>query len=476
MKMLLEGKWTDASDGGVMTSVAPATGEVIDTVPRATKEDAERCLQAARRGAVAWADVPLRVRADILWRCVDAVVEHKEELCKLLCVETGKLYGQCVYELDSAIKLFRDYIEYAKHMTGKSYQDMDAPGRMGSFAFTIREPLGVVVCIAPFNYPVETLTFKLAPALLMGNAAIVKPPAEAPLTVLRYGEILLNAGLPGDVCQIITGKGSELGDWIIDTDQINAVSFTGSTEVGVHIAKTSAPYLHRLVLELGGNDAVLVFEDADVDYLIGESLVRLWNAGQTCCGTKRYLIHNSIRQQFVNKMAAILRQVKVGDPLDPAMEMGSVVSERAAIHAEQQICDAVAQGATLVCGGERNGAFLMPAILDNVTAEMDVARDEECFSPVFTVIGFETEEEAIAIANASSYGLNAGVVTRDMNRAMRVATKLQAGTVVTNSISQWRTNEAPFGGYKMSGWGKECLECSLEEMSQLKTIAIKGVH
>jgi len=476
MKMNLEGKRTDAADGGTIPSVNPATGEVIDSFPRATEEDVRRCLEAARRGAEKWGALSMRGRAEILSRCVDAAEEHAQELSALMCRETGKLYGQCVYEVDCAVRLFRDYIEYAKHMTGKSYQDMDAPDRLGSFAFTVREPLGVVVCIAPFNYPLETLTFKLAPALLMGNAVVVKPPSVAALTVLRYGELLLDAGLPGEVCQVITGEGSKLGDWLVDNDKVNAVSFTGSTSVGVHIAKLSAPYLHRLVLELGGNDAVVVFEDADVNYVIGESLVRLWNAGQTCCGTKRYLVHNAIRAEFVEKLAGIMRQVKVGDPSDPKMEMGSLVSEEAAVRAEEQIRRAVEQGARLVCGGERSGAFLTPAVLDEVRAEMDVAKDEECFAPVFSVIGFDTEEEAVAIANASSYGLNAGVVTRDMNRAMRVAMKLQAGTVVTNSVSQWRTNEAPFGGVKMSGWGKECLEYSLEEMSQLKTVAIKGVH
>ena len=476
MKMFLNGEWTDASDGSVRNCIAPATGAIIDSVPCATRDDAERCLAAAKAGAAAWAERPLRSRADILWRCADAIAGNKENLCRLLCLETGKLYGQCMYELDSVIRLFRDYIEYAKHMTGKSYQDTDAPNRLGSFAFTVREPLGVAVCIVPFNYPLEMLTFKMVPALLMGNGVIVKPPADASLVVLRYGELLVKAGLPADALQIITGKGSDLGDWLIDTDKINAVSFTGSTEVGIHIAKISAPYLHHLVLELGGNDAVIVFEDADIDYLIGESLVRLWNAGQTCCGTKRYLVHNAVREQFVSKLSAILKNVKVGDPFDPATEMGSLISEQAAIHAEHQIRQAVEQGATLVCGGKRDGAFLTPALLDNVTANMDVATDEEFFSPVYSVIGFETEEEAVGIANASRYGLNAGVVTGDMNRALRVATKLQAGTVVTNSVSQWRTNEAPFGGYKMSGRGKECLEYSLKEMSQMKTIVIKGVH
>ena len=476
MKMLLEGKWTDAADGAVISSVAPATGQEIDTVPRATREDAQRCLQAARRGAPAWATLSMRQRGDILWAAADAVAAHREELTALLCRESGRLYMQCMYEVDSTVRLLRDYVEYAKHMTGKSYQDMDAPGGLGSFAFTVHEPLGVVVCIAPFNYPIETLTFKLAPALLMGNAVIVKPATDTPLTVLRYAELLLAAGVPGDVCQVITGRGSQLGDWLVDTDLVDAVSFTGSTEVGTHIAQVSAPYLHRLVLELGGNDAVVVFEDADIDYVIGESLIRLWNAGQTCCGTKRYLVHNSVRREFVEKLAAILTQVKVGDPFDPDMGMGSLISESAAIHARGQIDAAVAQGARLVCGGERSGAFLTPAILDDVTAEMDVARDEECFAPVFAVIGFDTEEEALTIANSSRYGLNAGGVTRDMNRAVRVAKRLQAGTVVTNSVSQWRTNEAPFGGYKMSGWGKECLECSLAEMSQSKTVVIKGVR
>lgn len=476
MEMFLAGNWTTASDGGIITSTNPATGAVIDTVPRATRADAQACVEYAHSAGKTWGALPMRERGRILHKCVENVTKERDELARRMCEETGKLYGQCCYEVDSVIRLFQDYIEYAKHMSGKSYQDMDGAGLSGSFAFTVREPLGVVVCIAPFNYPLETLTFKLAPALLMGNSVIVKPPTDACLTLLYFAKVLLNAGLPSEALQVITGSGAELGDWLVETPLVDAVSFTGSTRVGTEIATKSAPYLHRLVLELGGNDAVIVFDDADIPYAISESLIRLWNAGQTCCGTKRYLVHNKIRAQFVKALADIMKKVKVGDPFDPEAEMGSLISERAAIAAEKQIKTAVAQGAALVCGGTRQGAFLWPTILDDVTEQMDVAKDEECFSPVFTVIGFDTEEEAVRIANASCYGLNGGVITADMNRAMRVAMKLQAGTVVTNSVSQWRSNEAPFGGYKMSGIGKECLESSLEEMSQSKTIVIKGVH
>ncbi len=476
MKMIIGGVKTDAADGSVIDAISPVTGEVLDQFPAATKEDVERCLVIARRGFGRWRNVPLVARAAVLETAVEAIARNSEDLARLMCLEMGRPIMEARYEMTSVVRLMKDFIEFGKHMSGKSYQDPNAAGLAGSLAFTVREPLGVVACIAPFNYPVETLTFKLAPALLMGNAIVVKAPSDVALSVIRFVEVLLDAGVPGDVLQVLTGSGAKIGDMLVDTPLVNAVSFTGSTEVGRHIAEKSAKYMHRLVLELGGNDAVIIFEDADVGYAVNESMIRLWNAGQTCCATKRYLVHNSIREAFVRQLAAALAGVKTGDPFAPDTRMGSMISERAAICAEKQIEAAIAQGATLVCGGTRNGAFLAPTLLDSVTSAMDLAKDEECFAPVFTVIGFDTEEEAIAIANGSVYGLNAGVISRDMNRSMRVAMRLEAGTVVANSVSQWRSNYAPFGGYKLSGVGKECLETSLDEMSQYKTIVIKGIH
>lgn len=476
MKMIIGGAKTDASDGKVLNAVNPITGEVLDTVPAATKEDVLRCLGLARQGFAEWRNVPLVNRAAILEAAAREVEKNSDELAKQMCLEMGRPIMEARYEMSSTVRLMRDFVEYGKHMSGKSYQDPTAAGLGGNIAFTVREPLGVVVCISPFNYPIETLTFKIIPALLMGNAVVVKPPGDVPLAVIRFIEILLNAGVAANALHVVTGEGATVGDWLVDTPLVNAVNFTGGTQTGCLIAKKSAAYLHRLVLELGGNDAVIVFEDADVAYAVNESMIRLWNAGQTCCATKRYLVHNSIRAEFVKKLSAALATVKMGDPFDPETRMGSMISEKAAIYARKQLDDAVAQGARLVCGGVRSGAFLSPAILDDVTADMAVAKDEECFAPIFAIIGFDSEDEALAIANASSFGLNAGVITRDANRSMRVALKLEAGTVVTNSVSQWRSNEAPFGGYKMSGLGRENLEGSLEEMSQSKTIVIKGVH
>lgn len=475
IKMQINGCAVESTDGSTKESINPATGAVLGTYPCATKMDIERTLDAAQKGKKVWSAMSFNQRAEILLKAADILEAHSEELAILQSQEVGKPIKQSRVEVANTIALFRSSVAAGKYRFGRVFPNNAAAGELGDLALTVRDPLGVICCIAPFNLPIYTLSFKVAPSLTMGNAVIIKAASDAALLTLRYAELLEEAGFPAGVVQAISGPGGAVTDWLIDTDKINAISFTGSTRVGSLLMAKSAPYFHRLLLELGGNDAVIICEDADMDRAITESMGRIANAGQICCVTKRFLVHNSIRATYVEKLVEALKKVKMGDPLDPAMDMGPCVSESAAKEVEKQIALTVKQGARLVYGGTRKGAFIEPTLLDDVKKDMDAAKDMEIFGPVFSVIGFESEKEAVEIANQSSYGLNAGVISGDLARGIRLASKLEAGTVVANGASRWRRDTAPFGGYKKSGLGREGIEDILDEVSQRKTLVIKGV-
>lgn len=475
MKMIINGQKVDASDGKTIASINPATGEVIDTFPSATKEDFDRVLAAAQEGKKVWAATPMEKRAEILYRFVDLFGQHVEELARLQCAEMGKTITECRSEIQGSTSIFRNYVEVGKHMDGEVYHDLQAPGRLGDIAFSVREPLGVVVCICPFNYPIDIISHKISAALVMGNAVIIKPPSDVALTLIRFTELMHEAGIPGNVVQVITGPGATVGDYLVDSPLVNAVSFTGSTAVGISLVERGAKYLHRNTMELGGNDPCVIFEDADMETVMREIMCRVANAGQTCCASKRYIVQNTIKDKFTECLIAKLKTVKQGDPQLDETDIGPLVNEKAAVTVEGQVRHTVEQGAKLLLGGTRNGAFFAPTVLGGVTREMDIAKDMEVFGPVFPIIGFDTEEEAVSIANQTSFGLNGAVMSADMKRSVRVASKIEAGTVVTNGASLWRRDIAPFGGYKMSGLGREGGRTALEEMSQMKTLVIKGI-
>lgn len=476
MKMNIGGQKVDSPDSKTIEVINPATQELIDTVPSATKEDMEKCLGIAQEGKRIWASTPLYERARILNKYADAVEEHKEELAKLQCREMGKIIGECEFEIGAAAKIFRGFIERANHLYGETLPDNQG-GIEGDIIFTRREPLGVIACVVPFNYPVELYAHKVAPALITGNAVIVKPASDNPLVVIRLVELLIECGVPGSVAQVITGRGSVVGEYLIPSFKIDAVSLTGSTEVGIDVMMKSAQALHRVFLELGGNDALIVFEDADLELAVDEAFAgRIQNAGQTCCACKRFVVHGSIKDKFTNMLVEKLSRLVKGDPMDRNTQIGCLINEKAAKEVEEQVNFTVKQGAKCIYGGKRyNYAFYEPAVLSGVTADMDIAKDMEVFGPVFPIIGFELAEEALAIANNTKYGLAGGVITRDINRALKTASKMNCGTVVINGSGCYRHMDHAFGGYKMSGLGREGISTTLEEMTQVKSYVLKGI-
>jgi succinate-semialdehyde dehydrogenase/glutarate-semialdehyde dehydrogenase len=402
---------------------------------------------------------------------------HVEELAVLLSTEMGKIIREARGEVDCAVQILRAYVEKAKHLYGETMTTDTQPGCDKDIIFTRREPLGVVACISPFNYPAELCMHKIASGLSAGNCVIVKPATDNPLNLLRIVELMLGAGIPGEALQIITGQGSSIGNILAESEHIDAISFTGSTEVGRKIAASAAGTLKHVFLELGGNDPFIVFDDADMETAINECASgRIQNAGQTCCAPKRFFIQNTIRETFIAKLIERLGNVKTGNPLDENTGMGALINPGAALEIKRQVELTISQGAQCIPGGKLTGpTYFEPTVLINVTPEMDIARDMEVFGPVFPILGFDTEEEAVSMANNTIFGLNAGVFTGDMKRAIRVASLLECGSVVINGSGCYRNIDQPHGGRKMTGLGREGISCTLEEMTQPKAYILKGI-
>lgn len=473
MKMLIDSQWVEASDGKWQEVRNPGTGKVIDQVPAATLQDAEMALQAAQRGKEAMARLPAHERSAILMRVAEAMEAHKPELSALLAQENGKPIRQTREEIGAAMRIFRGFAEEAKRIFGQVVPMDAVPGQERHFAMTIRQPLGVVAAIVPFNYPVELYAHKGAAALAAGNAVIMKPPSNCPLALLRLAALMEEAGLPRAAHQVITGSGSLIGEFLARSPGIQMVTVTGSTEVGIKISQLAAQHLKKVHLELGGNDATIICADADLE-TAAEAVVlgRLARGnGQICCAVKRVFVDAQVYDRFADILARKARALKVGDQLEEDTDVGPLITEQAARQVEALINDAVAAGATLRAGGPRRDAFIEPTVLTNIPTHVELFR-EETFGPVAPLVPFQSLDEAIRMANDTPYGLQAAVFTQNISRALDIAHRLQVGGVIINWSSAVRVESLPFGGVKMSGHGREGLHDTLNEMTEQKTILV----
>ena len=474
-QMIIGGLHVDAGNGATIAVTNPATGAIVDTIPAATEADVERAVKAARVAQKQWAKLPLHASGTILIRFVDLALAHKEELARLLSQETGKPIVEGRNEIDNIPTLFRGFVERAKHFYGELIPEGTEPGMERTLQIVTREPAGVVACVIPFNFPCDLFDQKVAPALIMGNAAIVKPSTDNPLTLIRLCELLIEAGGTPGAISILTGRGSSVGAWLCANPGVDFISLTGSTEVGITTAEAAAKLLTPTALELGGNDAFIVLEDGDVALAVEETMFgRFYNTGQVCCASKRFIVHNSRKAEYAEKLVKRLAKLVQGDPLDEATTIGCLISEKAAIGVEEQVALTVQQGGKIILGGKRRGAFYDPTVIVDVPKTSDVAKDLEIFGPVVPIIGFDTIDEAIEIANSSIFGLSGAVFSADISKALKVARALECGGAVINGCSFFRSCEMPFGGYKMSGIGNEGIMCSLEEVTRIKTIVLKN--
>ena len=476
MKMLIGGKKVDSSDNKTIQVVNPATGALVDTIPAATEQDVLACIENAQNGKQVWRWTPLHERTKLLRAYADAICANRKELSELLCIESGKPIVQCEGEVDATAGLLRSYIAKVSHLYSDVFPQTEA-GQDANLVYTKPEPLGVVVTIIPFNYPLGLYMHKAAPALAMGNAVIVKPASITPLACMRAVELAVEAGIPADVIQSVSGSGSLVGRWLVQSPKINAVSFTGGTDVGLDILKNSAQHIHRVAVELGGNDPLIICEDADLDLAVEESIIgRLTHNGQICTGSKRFFVHRAVKEQFTDKLIARLKNIKMGDPMDRNIDIGCLAGKANAQEVEKQVQLTVQQGAKCVFGGKYlHDAFIEPAVLTGVRRDMDIALNMEVFGPVFPIIEFEDINDAIAMANASHYGLQGGVITENVSLGLYVAERLECGCAVVNGTGHYRHTDQAFGGYKMSGMGREGCSETLHEMSQTKTFALKNI-
>ncbi|MDR2156814.1 MAG: aldehyde dehydrogenase family protein [Clostridiales Family XIII bacterium] len=454
--------------------INPETGGVMETLVLKSKREMADMVESAAAAQKIWGATPIYERVATLNRFAGLIDANNGRIAKLIATESGKPIAQASVETEDGANILRGNAERAKHLYGDVYP-ATGPGLENDVVFTRREPLGVVACIAPFNFPMEITFHKISPALAMGNTVLLKAPSAAPLAILGLADLAAEAGLPEDVLQIFVCDRRTVDESIVANPKVNAISMTGSTASGVHLMEKGASTLKRMFLELGGNDPFLIFDDANTDRAADEMITRMHNNGQICCAPKRFFVHRPIYDAVLEKVIGKCKMLPRGSALEEASEITTLVTEDAAKKVERQIAHCLEQGATLKYGGVRDGARIEPTVLGDVTSAMDVAKDMEIFGPVIPMIAFDTEEEAIEMANASVYGLSAAILTEDLARSFRVAARLEAGAVVQNGSCVYRHLDQPFGGVKMSGIGREGVGVSPEEYSRVKTHVIKEV-
>jgi betaine-aldehyde dehydrogenase len=473
--LLIDGKRAPALSGRTTTLINPATSEALAVVAEAGPEDVDAAVKSAdrvfREGK--WRKLNSRERTRLLLRLAALLREQTEELARLESQNVGKPISDARDEVGTAANCF-EYYAGAINKIGGNTIPVAAPG----VSLTFREPIGVCGLILPWNYPMVILAWKVAPALAMGNTVVVKPAEATPLTALRIGELALEAGIPPGVFNVVPGEGVPAGEALARHPLVRKISFTGSTEIGRHVMRLAADDVKRVTLELGGKSANIVFADANLERAIPSAASSLLgNAGQDCCARSRLLVERSIYDQFLPRLIELFQNVKVGDPLDEKTEMGPLISLSHRERVQNYIDIGQQEGASLLCGGKKPetgplaaGAYLPPTLFGSVRPQMKIAQ-EEIFGPVLAVIPFETEAEAVAIANNSLYGLSGSIWTRDIERALRVARAVETGVLSINSGSSVHL-EAPFGGVKHSGLGRELGLAALDHYCELKSVFI----
>jgi len=471
-RLLIGGQWVDGSKK--FDTVNPATGEVLTEVAEASREDVDRAVQAARRAfddrGGAWRKMSASERGKLIWRLADLVDTNIEELAELETLDNGKPIFESRYvDMPMVIDVLRYYAGWATKIHGETVNTFET-----AFTYTLREPVGVVGLIIPWNFPLLLASWKLGPALACGCTIVLKPAEQTPLTTLRFGELAVEAGLPAGVLNIVTG-GPETGKAIVSHAGIDKIAFTGSTAVGKEIMRGAADTLKRLTLELGGKSPNIVFADSDIDNAVKGAINGIfYGKGEVCNAGSRLFVENKVRDEFLEKLVGRAKKMQPADPLDPKTRLGAIVSQEQMQTVLSYVEAGKKEGAKLIAGGNRvsvdggKGFFLEPTIFGEVTNDMKIAQ-EEIFGPVLATLSFEDVDQVIDLANRNQYGLAAAVWTRDIKKAHNVSRQLRAGTVWINTYGLMDA-ALPFGGYKSSGFGRELGKHAIEHYTEVKTV------
>lgn len=468
-KVLVGGEWIGDERPGIEV-INPYDDSVVGIVPEASADDVERAIESARKGFAEMARLPAYRRAEILARASEFILRDREEIAEIIAREAGKSWKYALSEAERSAETFRFASFEARNDHGELVPMDASPVSAGRFGYYVRTPIGVIGAITPFNFPLNLVAHKVAPAIAAGNALVLKPATKTPLSSIKLAAILAEAGLPAGALNIVIGSGKTVGNRLVEDERLAMVTFTGSPPVGVEIKAKSG--LKRVTLELGSNSPTIIEEDGDVDAAVSRCVVGSFaNSGQVCISVQRIYVHQRRYQEFLEKFVAATRQLKVGDPMDRACDIGPMISRVELERAVSWLEEAKGLGATIEAGGRVVGNCLEPTILSGVTPDMKVVCSE-VFAPVVSVVPYEAFEQALEMADDSVYGLQAGIYTNDINKAFQAIKRLDVGGVIINDVPTFRVDHMPYGGNKQSGLGREGVKFAMEEMTNIKMVCI----
>ena len=464
MKMLLGGNWVDRADK--IEVLNPFDGSVVDTVPHSSLADVEEALATAERGARVMRDLTGYQRYEILMKVADLMRERADDLARTITLEEGKILAEAQIEATRAREIIVLSAEEAKRLSGEVIPLDGAPGVNGKLGFTLRVPCGVVVGISPFNFPLHLVCHKVGPAIAAGNACIIKPATDTPLSALKLIELFVEAGAPPEAVQCLTGPGSSLGNALCSDPRVRKITFTGSRDIGERICKVAG--LKRVTMELGSNAPLIVMPDADPKRVAAAAAMSGFsNAGQVCISTQRVIAHSDIYGDLLDAMTDVTAAISTGNPLEEATGMGPMIREEDSERVANWVSEATGEGARVLAGGARNGQLFQPTLVADVRPEMRLSYDE-IFGPVVAVSQAPDIDTAIELANDTKYGLSAAIFTQNLEWAMKFVRKCESGNIHVNWGTQWRADLMPYGGLKDSGMGKEGPKYAVQEMTETK--------
>ncbi len=469
LKLFVAGKWVSEKES--MPVVDKFTGETFANVPVASRETTERAIGAAHAAFPAWSRTPAHKRFQLLSNVSRLLEERKEEIATIICREAGKAWKYSVGEVSRSVETYRFSAEEAKRIHGETVP-MDASfageGRVG---YWLRVPLGVVSAITPFNFPLNLVAHKVGPALAVGNTLVLKPASTTPLTAIALAEIFEEAGVPPGVFNVVVGSGGTVGEWLTVDPRISKISFTGSPPVGEQIIRKAG--LKKVTMELGNNSGTIIEPDADLSAAVPRCVMSAFaNSGQVCISLQRLYVHKGVAKEFIKRFIEETKKLKVGNPLEKDCDVGPMIEEKEAIRAEAWVKEAVREGAKVLVGGKREGRVMQPTVLVDVRTEMKVMC-QEAFAPLVSIYEYGKFEDAVAMVEDSPYGLQAGVYTNDLKKAMYAVDRINVGGMMINDTSIFRVDHMPYGGNKLSGLGREGVRFACEEMTSIKMVMIK---